>query len=260
MGDVIGDKEQTNESVHVVTVGNFWFAKNEITFKEYDAYCSATGNELPNDNGWGRGQRPVINVDWYDAIEYCNWRSSQEGLKVAYSINKSVKDPNNTNTNDTKRWQISLNENANGYRLPTEAEWEYAARAGGKKVRFGNGKDIAVPSEINFNPSPDSKKQYDMTGEYRQKTVPVGSLNSPNALQLHDLSGNVWEWCWDWYDSGNYGKSATSNPQGPSFGSHRVCRGGSWGDNSAHQRVSYRNFVMPSVRGFYLGFRLARQQ
>ena len=221
MGDVLGDKEYDDETVHIITLSNFLLAKNELTFDEFDAFCKATGRELPSDSGWGRGKRPVINVDWYDAIEYCNWRSTQEGLQAVYSINKNTKDPNNinSNTSDIKKWQVTISRSVNGYRLPTEAEWEYAARAGGKKVRFGNGKDIANPQEINFDASLSYKKPYSIAGEYRQKTLPVGSF-SPNTLELFDMSGNVREWCGDWY--GTYPSSASDDPQGATGGSSRV--------------------------------------
>ena len=255
MGDVMGDNEETNETVHTVTVSNFLLAKNELTFDEYDAFCKATGRTLPADEGWGRGKRPVINVDWYDAIEYCNWRSTQEGLQAVYSINKNSKDSNNSNTSDTKKWLVTTSRSANGYRLPTEAEWEYAARAGGKKVRFGNGKDIADPKEINFDASSGGKKAYSVVGEYRQKTLPVGSF-SPNTLDLFDMSGNVWEWCGDWY--GTYPSSASNDPQGATGGSRRVIRGGSWYLDPAGVRVAYCVIFTPDDRDDDLGFRLAR--
>ncbi|AEE54382.1 formylglycine-generating enzyme family protein [Haliscomenobacter hydrossis] len=255
MGDVMGDKEYENETVHTVTVSNFFLAKNELTFEEYDAFCTATGRELPDDSGWGRGKRPVINVDWYDAIEYCNWRSSQEGLQTVYSINKNTKDSNNSSPSDTKQWQVTTSRSANGYRLPTEAEWEYAARQGGQKVRFGNGKDIADPQEINFNALSGYKKRYSVVGEYRQKTLPVGSF-SPNTLDLFDMSGNVWEWCGDWY--GPYPSSASNDPQGATGGSDRVFRGGSWRSNPIFTRVALRYRISPGDRSGNKGFRLAR--
>lgn len=241
MGDVMGDKEESNETVHSVTLSDFLIGKTEVTFEEYDAFCTATGRAKPGDEGWGRGKRPVINVSWEDAIAYCNWRSKQEGLKEAYSISGS---------NVTANWQ------ANGYRLPTEAEWEYAARQGGQKVRFGNGKNTIDPKEIIFDASAGYKKTYSVAGEYRQKTVAVGSLNSPNALGLHDMSGNVWEWCWDWY--GTYPSSAQTNPKGPSAGSDRVLRGGSWSYSPQFCRVAYRGRSTPGFRDYNVGFRLAR--
>jgi formylglycine-generating enzyme required for sulfatase activity len=255
MGDVMGDKEKDNETVHTVTLSNFLLAKYELTFDEYDAFCKATGRELPSDSGWGRGKRPVINVDWYDAIEYCNWRSGQEGLQAVYSIDKNSKDSNNINTSDTKKWQVT-SRSANGYRLPTEAEWEYAARQGGQKVRFGNGKDIANPQEINFKALSKYKKAYSIAGEYRKKTLPVGSF-SPNTLDLFDMSGNVYEWCGDWY--GPYPSSASNDPQGATGGSGRVLRGGSWGNNDpVYVRVANRGGLTLSLRHCCIGFRLAR--
>ena len=254
MGDVMGDKENDEETVHTVTLSNFFLAKNVLTFDEYDAFCIATGREWPAAAGWGRGKRPVINVDLYDAIEYCNWRSGQEGLQAVYSIDKNSKDSNNSSY-DNKRWLVTTSRSANGYRLPTEAEWEYAARQGGQKVRFGNGKDIANPQEINFKASSEYRKAYSIAGEYRQKTLPVGSF-SPNTLDLFDMSGNVYEWCGDWY--GTYPSSASNDPQGATGGSYRVGRGGSWGNDPAYVRVANRVLFTPDVRSYGLGFRLAR--
>jgi formylglycine-generating enzyme required for sulfatase activity len=240
MGDVMGDKEYEDERVHTVTLSAFQIGAYEVTFAEYDAFCDATGREKPDDRGWGRGRRPVISVSWKDAIAYCNWLSTQHGYQPVYSINGG---------NSTARRE------ANGYRLPTEAEWEYAAREGGKRVRFGNGKDIADPKEINFDGSEEYQTSYSVIGEYRAKTVNVGSF-APNALGLYDMSGNVWEWCQDWY--GDYPSSAQTNPVGPYTGSYRVYRGGSWGDIPRHCRVAYRNSLSPGDRYGYLGFRLAR--
>ena len=241
MGDVMGDKEYEDETVHRVTLSDFYLGLTEVTFAEYDAFCEATGREKPKDQGWGRGQRPVIDVSWYDVVAYCNWLSEQHDYTPVYTI---------------KGETVTANWSANGYRLPTEAEWEYAAREGGRKVRFGNGKDVADPKEINFNASTDYKKPYSVVGEYRVKTVPVGSLNSPNALGLHDMSGNVWEWCWDWY--GSYPSGAQTNPKGAEQGSRRVIRGGGWDSNPQYCRAAYRSAWDPAYRDNAVGFRLAR--
>ena len=243
MGDVMGDKEYDNEKVHTVTVSDFMIAKTELIFEEYDHFCEATKRNKPKDKGWGRGNRPVINVNWYDAVEYCNWRSQQEGLQQVYQIVKT---------------QVIADWNANGYRLPTEAEWEYAARAGGKKVRFGNGKDVADPKEINFDGSADYKKSYSLVGEYRGKTLPVGSLNSPNTLGIHGMSGNVWEWCWDWYDENYYHTSPAEDPYGSNTGEFRVLRGGCWVNVPDFCRASYRFNYFPGLCTNGIGFRLAR--
>jgi formylglycine-generating enzyme required for sulfatase activity len=245
MGDVMGDKASDRElPIHTVRLDAFEIGRYEVTFAQYDLFCAATQREKPEDRDWGRGSRPVINVSWTDAVAYCNWLSAQHGYQPVYTLN----------TED----DVSANWNANGYRLPTEAEWEYAARGGGRKVRFGNGKDIADPKEINFYAEKDAKEKYSIVGEYRGKTVPVGSLNSPNALGLHDMSGNVWEWCWDWYDS--YSGTAQNNPRGPTRGSYRVFRGGSWVNAPILARVAYRSLDSPGYRSFDVGFRLARQQ
>jgi formylglycine-generating enzyme required for sulfatase activity len=240
MGDQYGEGDDDEKPVHTVEVSTFYLSPTEVTFAEYDAFCEATGRSKPDDENWGRDQRPAINVSWCDAVEYANWLSTKNGLQTVYSGNCD---------------NIRANWEANGYRLPTEAEWEYAARQGGQKVRFGNGKDIADPAEINFDGNW-NPKSYSKEGIDRQKTVPVGSLNSPNSLGLHDMSGNVWEWCWDWY--GDYPSSAQQNPRGPESGSGRVKRGGSWSDSPANVRCSDRSGGSPGDRDYNIGFRLAR--
>ena len=223
MGDTFDEGQEREKPVHSVTLSDFYLGQYAVTFEEYDRFCAETKHEKPSDEGWGRAQRPVINVSWEDAQAYCQWLSQKTGKN---------------------------------FRLPTEAEWEYAAREGGKKVRFGNGKDLAYPAEINFDASEKCKRPYSMVGEYRQKTIAVGSLHCPNALGLHDMSGNVWEWCADWF--GTYPTAAQTNPVGPADGSYRVLRGGSWNYDPQLARVADRSNNGPTNRLSYLGFRLAR--
>lgn len=255
---MMGGGGYTDEKPHSVTLSDFYIGKFEVTFEEYDAFCNATGREKPEDSDWGRGRRPVINVDWYDAVEYCNWRSQQENLAPVYSIDKSRKDPNNLDSNDDEKWTIFVNSTAKGYRLPTEAEWEYAAREGGKKVRFGNGRDIINPSEINFDASASHKNEYSVVGDCREKTVPVDDL-SANSLGLKHMSGNVWEWCSDWYVEKYYSESGVArNPDGPISGSSRVVRGGSFEDEPFACQATYRFNWMPWNGANFIGFRVVR--
>ncbi len=254
MGDLFGEG-RAEETRHSVTLSDYYLGKTEVTFEDFDAFCTATNRKKPDDSGWGRGKRPVINVDWYDAVEYCNWLSQKERKSPAYAIDKNRQDPNNTNTSDTKKWIVTRITGANGYRLPTEAEWEYAARNGGKKPRFGNGKDLADPVQMNFDASPAYTKDYSVVGEYRGQTVEVASLRSPNALGLHDMSGNVWEWCGDWY--GTYPSFADTNPAGPAGGVFRVLRGGSWFSYPQDCRAASRGHSTPTYRNSNFGFRVA---
>jgi formylglycine-generating enzyme required for sulfatase activity len=258
MGDLFNEGPSDEKPTHSVTLRDFYIGKYEVTFDEFDAFCTATGREKPGDRDWGRGSRPVINVDWYDAVEYCNWRSQKESLSTVYTIDKTRKDPNNQNNSDTKKWIVTMNQAAKGYRLPTEAEWEYAAREGGKKVRFGNGRDIINPAEINFGASASYKKDYSIEGEYRQKTVSVDNL-SANSLGLKHMSGNVWEWCADWYGDTYYAESdGAIDPTGAKSGQYRVLRGGSWDYDSGYCRAAYRSGYPPLYRHADLGFRVVR--
>ncbi len=245
MGDVVGDEEYDDETVHPVELNAFELAETPVTWQQYGLFCLATGRELPNDSGFGRADRPVINVSWYDAVVYLNWLNTRKNLDDAIAG-----DGENDET-------YALDLNASGYRLPTEAEWEYAAREGGKQVRFGNGKDFANPAEINFDATEEYKKDYSIVGQYREKTTPVRHFEK-NTLGLYDMSGNVYDWCWDWYDADYYQNSPEQNPTGPDTGSNRVMRGGSWFSDAVLCRVSYRFWGDPDYRDLFVGFRPAR--
>ena len=250
MGSKDGGDDEKN--IHTVTLSPFIMDKTEVTFTMYDAFCDATGRKKPGDSGWGRHNRPVIWVDWYDAIEFCNWRSQQEGLQKVYTIDKSRKDPNNQNSSDDKKWLVTCNWNTNGYRLPTEAEWEYAA-GGGKRQpdKWAGTNDLtALFNYANYWESGDS----DQDGN--KYTAPVGNYQS-NALGLHDMSGNVWEWCWDWYKS-DYSTIGQTDPNGPNGGENRVVRGGSWSYNDNLARVADRYGLNPDNRINNVGFRCLR--
>ena len=188
-------------------------------------------------------QRPVEQVSWYDAVSFCNALSQQQGLTPAYEIDPDTQDPNNQNKYDNQKWTVELVQGAKGYRLPTEAEWEYAARGG----RYRRGFAYAGSPEL------DQVAWYDANSN--GETQPVGQKR-PNALGLYDMSGNVWEWCWDWY--GDYPSEPKADPMGPEGGSNRVRRGGSWADDPDNCRVAYRYYDFPVFRYVNIGFRLAR--
>ncbi len=221
--------------VHQVTLTyDFYIGKYETTFEEYDAFCEATGRSKPEDEGWGRGTRPVINVTWWDAIDYCNWLSEKEKLPKAYDYKGNLLDKDGRVTIDPSK--------VVGYRLPTEAEWEYAARGGNKSQGYKYAGSDTV----------DEVAWY--TSNSGNKTQEVGK-KAPNELGIYDMSGNVWEWCSDWY--GDYSSSAQTNPYNNS-GSRRVNRGGSWYSDATYVRVALRDFFSPTNARNRLGFRIAR--
>lgn len=265
MGDTFGDYGFSEHPVHPVTVSPFQMGRYEVTFAEYDRFTEGTGKIKALDS-WGRGQQPVIRVSWLDAISYCNWLSRQNGFTPVYSL---------TDRDEQKRWKqanygteldaktsVAVDHNANGYRLPTEAEWEFAASYtdGRRKSRFGNGKDILTSSEANFNAQAESQNDYYKKGTFRKKTVAVGSLNNYNSLGIYDLTGNVGEWCSDWYEIDYYSKSKVSvDPIGPPNGTYRSIRGGGWSHLANRCRASYRFRNKPENKSHIMyGFRLAR--
>jgi formylglycine-generating enzyme required for sulfatase activity len=172
---------------------------------------------------------PVEQVSWHDAIEYCNKRSLREGLTPAYRGSGN---------------SVTCDFNASGYRLPTEAEWEYAAKGGDKTY---------LTTEYSGSNNVESIGWYD--GNSGNRTHPVGT-KQPNDLGIYDMSGNVWEWCWDWY--GAYTGGSQTDPAGAASGSGRVRRGGGWGDSAGDLRSAYRGLNTPTGRGSSSGFRLVR--
>ena len=236
--DIRGEKNE--KPAHEVTLNyDFWIWKYEVTFSEYDVYCQRTGKSKPDDNGWGRISRPVINVSWYDAIEYCNWLSEQAGIKKAYDSQGNLLDQNGRVTTDITKVE--------GYRLPTEAEWEYAARGGRNSGGFLYAGSNSLEEVSWF---------WNVWLDPNSKTQPVGG-NKENELGLHNITGNVSEWCHDWL--GDYSAVYQTNPTGPDSGVQRVKRGASWGDwVKSNLRLTFRFRGERTWRTAESGFRLAR--
>lgn len=244
MGDNLGIGDSDELPCHDVELNSFVISKYPVLFKEFDSYCKSVNIKTPDDEGWGRENRPVINISWYEAVEFCNWKSRQSGCSACYNINKKIHDPKNLNKYDELKWSIKCDFNANGYRLPTEAEWEFAAKG-----------------RISDNTSRKNNPEIDLIAWFKDnsenRTHPAG-LKNPNIIGLYDIIGNVWEWCWDWYEENYYSKSERINPRGPDRGQFRVMRGGCWNRRMERVRVTDRLSSDPSYVSNVIGFRLVR--
>ncbi len=227
------DGEANEKPVHEVQVEDFWIAQTEVTVGQYLEFCEATNSHWPEwlekgsryhvktgsdkyyaNKGYTRtaSNLPIAGVSWDDAVAYCDWLKSKTGL---------------------------------GYRLPTEAEWEYAARGG----TLSNGTAYAGSTDLNAVAWTD--------GNAGGKPHNVAT-KSANELGLYDMSGNLWEWCSDWW--GNYSSQSQTNPAGPPTGSNRVLRGGSWDYHPRRSRVASRSSYGPSSRLNFIGLRLVSPQ
>ena len=249
MGNTITDIEGSDneEPVHTVRLTyDFYIGKYEVTFNEYDTYCEETGKSIKRDRGWGRGERPIIYVNWSEAVAYCNWLSEKEGLAKAYDSEGNLLDRTGKQTTDITKVQ--------GYRLPTEAEWEYAARGGHKSTE-----DFKYAGSNTFENIAWCKTR--LRKDTVESTYEVGQ-KAPNELGLYDMSGNVWEWCHDYWDSNYYSQGDKTNPTGPespaSKTGYRVARGGAWYFAYVDSRVANRFDCHPNLSSYSNGMRLAR--
>jgi len=242
MGDEVGDSSDPSSPVHTVTLTyDFDIGKYEVTFEEYDAFCLATGRSAPEDNGWGRLERPVINVSWLDAIAYCNWLSEQEGLMVSYDATGNLLDRTGNITFDITEVE--------GYRLPTEAEWEYAARGG------------PISRGYLYAGSDNLEEVAWWDGNSLGQTHTYGGKFG-NELALFDMSGNVAEWCYD-SASSEYTPFEEINPignvlKGTPGDTRYIARGGCWDWQDFWCRLAKRNGFTYWLGRNGIGFRLAR--
>ena len=212
---------------HTVIINSFFMAKTEITQKQWEDVMDYNNSHFKGEN------RPIESVSWYEAIKFCNTLSIKHGLEPVYYINSKM---------------TEMNMEANGYRLPTEAEWEYAAIGG----------VLALPTVF-----AGSNRQNNVTHKNATETSPVAT-KIPNELGLYDMTGNVAEWTWDWYDIATYGirdlTKQNIDPTGPVFGDYKSLRGGSWLSLKKAQKLKFRSYHYPDKKLHNAGFRIVRRK
>mgnify|MGYP002856811636 CR=1 FL=1 len=237
------DYENNEHPKHDVKISKIAVQKTEVTQAEYRDVVGVNYSRYKGDN------RPVEEVSWFDAVVFCNKLSIASGYTPVYSLNGETNPenwgdiPRRGNDDEIEAWtNISCDFSANGYRLPTEAEWEYAAHANTYTLYSGSNN----VTDVAWNNASVDGETHDV------------ATKAPNDFGLYDMSGNVWEWCWDWY--GNYDVTETENPLGApkEITGKKIRRGGSMNSSKEYCRVTNRASSEPAVRGVDLGFRVVR--
>jgi formylglycine-generating enzyme required for sulfatase activity len=271
MGDSLREGLTDESPVHSVYVSAFYVDKYEVTkalWDEVATWASSAGYDISPGDGDGKGwNHPVYNVSWYQAVKWANARSEKEGLTPCYYTDSTLRTVYRKGELDLST--DCVNWTSHGYRLPTEAEWEKAARGDCVGYRFpwcdvgtiehNRANYYSIPSQFVYDKSPTITYHPTYATGARPHTSPVGSF-APNGYGLCDMAGNVAEWCWDWYGTSYYASSPTTDPRGPTSGSFhsRATRGGGWSFSSMDNRVAARSSRRPDSGEDFLGLRLVR--
>ena len=262
MGDAFGEGPEDELPLHTVNVSAFYMGKTEVTKEQWDEtyeWAVANGYEFDNRGDGKAASHPVHTVSWYDVVKWCNAQSEREGLTARYRVSEGSLYKTGQNE------EVSCDWGTDGYRLPTEAEWEKAARGGlaGKRFPWG---DTISHNEANLQNLGGESYTTGTEGYHptyndgtRPYSSPVGSF-APNGYGLYDMAGNMWEWCWDWFGGSYYRSSSAGDPRGAGSGAGRVIRGGKWDGLADYCRVANRGVAGLGDHpvGRHIGFRTAR--
>jgi len=246
MGDSSGLFDQ--QPRHTVQLDEYGIAPYAVTNAEYKIFCDMTGHSYPPEGGNAQPPTgyfvdypnyPVVGISWYDAVRYCNWLSEQQGYTACY---------------DTTDW--SYDPTKNGFHLPTEAQWERAARGGLERMKYPWG-DSDPGTRCNYQSYQGLLVDEMADFANGRGTLAVGLFN-PNGLGLYDMAGNVLEWCNDWYQEDYYSISPSENPLGPGTGTEKVVRGGAWNRSETYLECAFREKKSPTTKRYDIGFRIAK--